>query len=567
MRFLPLRINFSQASNLVWSGLGISSLLSLIWQVVHVFQTPVNMNAPVFGTAGAPYSDALLPWLEAGLAFLFGIQPSVYLYRPTIGLFWGSILAITSRVEMIPIFFVCWVFVFIASVMLLVHHLALRNALIIWVAFSAICFPQTWLLLNIATTAVDFAAFTLTLSGVILLIYNPTRRSMPVEALLAACLCLGIAAAIRGPMMLGGTVMILVRVALMSNNRLRVGLIAGLFFAAPIAMDIGLQRYFGTVNNGIIGLFCVYSDPTHSWTPSCSTMYLAKHPASDEVQLGYVRFLLSARGLNYFYETAVWRISRDLGVLQNTAVYMLILLAGFLGSASLNQTRTSSQADVSGVQKPFRLINYWISINWLNLLKATLIVGSLLAITYLSAKYPWANMALVFLALGVSIRGRLWRSSICYCGYVAGTTFLCLIGLPMDRLQSTFSFMLYLGTALLLTETYNNRNSYAEASKNSGVPLAWAIMGAIVFLYAGNFVFPSKLRQTFLSEVYGRPMSAIKLSDDARMDRSLYYTGVRQLIYTHHDQLSIGATRNYRKLALESISFHASFLKPNAFLE
>ncbi|MCX7114109.1 MAG: hypothetical protein NTX45_29375 [Proteobacteria bacterium] len=566
MRFLPPRINFYRACGLFWSGLGISSLLALIWRVVHVFQTPENMNAPIFGTAGAPYSDPIL-WLEGGLFFLFGMQPKDYLYRPTIGLFWSSILAITSRVEMIPIFFVCWAFVFLAGALLLARDPSLRKALIIWLALSAISFPQTWLWLNIATASVDFAAFTLTLSGVILLIYNPTRRSVPVEVLIAASLCLGIAAAIRGPMMLGGSVMILARVALMSNNRSRTGLITGVVFIVPIALDMVLQRYFGIINNGMVGLFCVYSDPSHTWTPTCHTMYLAKHPVSDEVQLGYVRFLFSASGLKYLFETAVGRISLDLGALQHTAVYILILLAGFLGSVPLNQSQSSCLADVSGAQKRFGLTNYWISTNWLSLLKATGIVGTLLAMTWLSAKYPWANMALVFLALGVSMVGRLWRPSICYCGYMAGTTFLCLIGLVYDRLQCTFSFMLYLGTALLITDTYNKHNSNAEAPKKSGVPLAWAILGAVVFLYVGNFVFPSKLRQTYLSEVYGQPMSAIKLSDDVRIDRSLYFTGDRVLIYTRHDQLPIGTTRRYRKLALESIAWNASFLQPNAFLE
>ena len=568
MRFLPLQINFDRASNLFWSGLGISSLLSLLWQVVHVFQTPENMKAPTFGTAGAPYSDALGPWLEGGLSFLFGMQPPDYLYRPTVGLFWSSILAVTSRVEMIPIFFVCWAFIFLAGALLLARDSSLKKALIIWLALSAISFTQTWLWLNIATTTVDFAAFTLTLSGVILLIYNPTTRSMPVEILLAASLCLGIAAAIRGPMMFGGTVMILARIALLSNNRLRIGLITGLVFIVPIALDIVLQRYLGVINNGIVGLFCVYSDPSHTWTSTCHSMYLEKHPTSGEVQLDYVRFLLSASGLKHFFQTAVWRVSRDLGALQHTAVYVLILAAGFWGSVTLNQSQSSNLPDARVAQKRLELTNNWNSRNWLSLHIATGIVGLLLAITWLSAKYPWANIVLVFLALGVSIGERLWRPSICYCGYIAGTTFLCLIGLAIDRLQTTFSFLLYLGTAFLIIDTYDKRNFGTEASKNMGLPLAWAVLGSIVVLYGGNFLFPSKLRQTYLSEVYGRPMSAIKLSDDVRIDRSLYYTGNRQLIYTHYDNFPIGATRTYRKLALESGSYgNLSFVKPNAFLE
>ncbi|MFZ4698550.1 MAG: hypothetical protein ACOYMG_00725 [Candidatus Methylumidiphilus sp.] len=567
MRFLPLRINFDRVCGLFWSGLGISSLSALIWQVVHVFQTPENMNAPIFGTASAPYSDPIL-WLEGGLSFLFGMQPKDYLYRPTIGLFWGSILAVTSRVEMIPIFFVCWAFIFLAGTLLLARDPSLRKALIIWLAFSAICFPQTWLWLNIATTAIDFAAFTLTLSGVILLIYNPTRRLMPIEVLVAASLCLGIAAAIRGPMMLGGSVMILARVALMSNNRLRTGLITGLVFIVPIALDMVLQRYYGIINNGIIGLFCVYSDPSHSWTPNCNNVFLEKKITGGEVMRGYARFLFSAAGLQYIFDSTVQRVSQDLAILQQKAVYTLILVAGLFSSPPTRHIRMPSQGNGGEDQGFPRLAIKGLKDSWSNLIKALVVVGSLLILKQISGPFAWSGTVWLALGLYVAVMGQNWRSTLCFCGYLAGTFFLCLIGLwAHERLQGTFSFMLYLGTALLITDTYNKRNSDTDSPRNSGVPLAWAILGAVVFLYVGNFAFPNKLRQTYLGEVYGRPMSAIKLSDDVRIDRSLYYTGDRQPIYTRHDRFPIGATRHYRKLAFESIYWNASFLQPNAFLE
>jgi hypothetical protein len=135
----------------------------------------------------------------------------------------------------------------------------------------------------------------------------------------------------------------------------------------------------------------------------------------------------------------------------------------------------------------------------------------------------------------------------------------------VDRLQSTFSFTLYLGTILLIMDVSTQHASDAVAAKPAAL-LSYAVLISIVFLYVGNFLLPSELRNTYRQNVYGRK-AAIKISDDVRLDRSLYYSGDRQIIYTRHDQLAVGTVRNYRKLALEESVGNASFLKPNAFVE
>lgn len=128
-----------------WSLVGIAAFAALLWQVAVVFATPDSPSAPTFGSAGAPYSDALGPWLVGGLAFLFDQAIPTYLYRPSIGLFWSSILGSLGRVDMIPVFFVAWLFIVLLGTVSLARDQALRNALIIWLTLSAVCFAQTWL--------------------------------------------------------------------------------------------------------------------------------------------------------------------------------------------------------------------------------------------------------------------------------------------------------------------------------------------------------------------------------------------------------------------------------------
>jgi hypothetical protein len=169
--------------------------------------------------------------------------------------------------------------------------------------------------------------------------------------------------------------------------------------------------------------------------------------------------------------------------------------------------------------------------------------------------------------LAAALGLRIWRSIICLGGYIAGTMFLCLGGWYfVDRIQSTFSFTLYLGTALLIMDACARHGSELEATRPAAPLLACTVLVSILFLYVGNFLAPSELRNTYRQDVYARQV-AIKISDDARLDRSLYYTGDLQIIYTRHDQLPVGTVRNYRKLASEDSVGNASFLTPNAFVE
>lgn len=580
--------------NQLWPSLGIAMILVLIWEVVLAFH-----STSYYGTAGAPYLDALL-WLEGGLSFLFDLQPPNYLYRPTIGIFWSSILAATGQVKMIPIFFICSLFAFVAAALFLVRDYSLRKALILWLVVSAGSF-QTWFDLNIASTNLDLASFAFTITGVILLLVDTGGTPVRVRALIVGSLCLGIAAAVRGPMIFGGGIMILMRLAMIARYRLRIGFVICLVFFAPFILDVALQRYFGAINNGFMGLFCVYYDPSHTWTFPCHSEYLKRQPSGGEVLDGYVQFLFTAKSGWFLFENATLRILQDFAPLQHTAILLLLLLGGVFSFLTGNNSGHFDSTDKWGLQTSTWCATDGMQIRrWPTLHKTLLVVCSLLIVKWssgdiLRAGLPifsaataagklrwssgdilWAAIPLVWLSLafGASLRLRYWRPLMCFSGYIAGTAFLTLIGLTFDRLQSTFSFLLYLGVALLITESYSSLAPVAGNQKNAGESLSWGVLVTIIFLYAGNFLFSSNLRNTYKREVYGHHI-AMKLSDDASLDRSLYYTGDRKIIYTHYDELPIGAVRGYSRLALDTIidncplnfNGNGSYLHPNTFVE
>ena len=59
--------------NAAWLAIAVAALAALTMAFLAVFRAPENMAAPVFGTAWAPYSDALGPWRDGGLSFLLGL--------------------------------------------------------------------------------------------------------------------------------------------------------------------------------------------------------------------------------------------------------------------------------------------------------------------------------------------------------------------------------------------------------------------------------------------------------------------------------------------------------------
>lgn len=85
-----------------------ASLATLAWRLLKLAAEKSDFAVPMFGTAAALYSDTLGPWFWSGLCFFFGMPIPDILDRPSMGLFWGSVVATTGTIEAIPWLFAIW---------------------------------------------------------------------------------------------------------------------------------------------------------------------------------------------------------------------------------------------------------------------------------------------------------------------------------------------------------------------------------------------------------------------------------------------------------------------------
>ena len=528
-------------SPLTWCVLATCVLASLAISFAREFARPEDMTAPTYGTAWAPYSDALGPWLAGALSILFEQPPPDYLYRPTVGYFWASILAATGRVEAIPFFFAAWLFALLAAAAGFATDARVRRAMVIALGVVALSFGQTWASLFISSTNVDMPALAFTATGVLLLCWGTGEDSRP--ALWAGCLCLGIAAAIRGPMLLAGLPILAVRLALLERACARTILPAAILFVLPLVIDAWLQRRFGVTSNGLMAMYCFQWDPTHTWTPACNESFLARGADATAIASDYSGYLASPDGFTVLRGAFYRRVARDVVPLAEWTVLGMLLAAGWLaGAARLERGRRLADEP-------------WV--------RAAVIVAVLAVVRALGSWPPWSAAAGVSIVLAAAAWLRAWRAVMCLAGYVAATLFLCLLGLAQyDRLQQTFSICLYLGLALAMVETGANPDARARPAARLAAPAAAAL--AILFLALGH-LGPSRWRDAYLREVHGRPGVAIKLGADPRVDRSLYQSGQGQLFYTTSDALPVGSVRRYRGLSANR-GANESFRQPDSFL-
>lgn len=80
-------------------------LMIFAWRTsVTFFEFKNPVQAANMGVASAPYSDALGPWPQGSMSYYLHGVPATQLYRPTIGLFFGTIISATQSIAAVPIF-------------------------------------------------------------------------------------------------------------------------------------------------------------------------------------------------------------------------------------------------------------------------------------------------------------------------------------------------------------------------------------------------------------------------------------------------------------------------------
>ena len=91
--------------------------------------------------------------------------------------------------------------------------------------------------------------------------------------------------------------------------------VAGLVsFLAPFILDSLLQRHYHTYNNAFAAFYCVVHDATRFWTSSCDEMYRRQGVTGDDVIRDYVHFIVSLPGMRFLLSGFIERVRHDLGV-------------------------------------------------------------------------------------------------------------------------------------------------------------------------------------------------------------------------------------------------------------
>src|SRR5438132_14078960 len=93
------------------SAVGLGGFLSKIW---GQFDT-----SSYYGSTRAPHSDALSIWLHGSLSYYFDNVPTTGLFRPTVGLFYGSLLSSwgSFHIHWLPAFFALFLFGFLIFIL------------------------------------------------------------------------------------------------------------------------------------------------------------------------------------------------------------------------------------------------------------------------------------------------------------------------------------------------------------------------------------------------------------------------------------------------------------------
>jgi hypothetical protein len=266
------------------------------------------------GTPKAPFSDALGPWLWGGLHAVFHLQQIDFLHRPTAGLFWGSIIGAMGRIDAVPWVVATLFLIASAFFVYVLRDSATGTAYVAWLLLLGLAPAEVLWSLCPMTFNVDFAAFVFGVIGTMLVLAADAGI-----AYAAAGLSLGVAAAIRGPMMVGAPILLAI---LLPWRR---ALLAGIFFLIPIVTDVALQKEYGIPNNGKELFYCVYADRFHMWTPESHAEFLRTLPSTSEVARRYVEFIVTPEGMAVLRRNIVFELEDDYPII---VVFLILAAAG-----------------------------------------------------------------------------------------------------------------------------------------------------------------------------------------------------------------------------------------------
>ena len=536
-----------------------------------------------WGTVGAPHSDALVPWLHGALSYYFSDRPPTSLYRPTVGIFFASILSIFFDTRAIPLFYSSVAVLLVARSF---HWLSERNTVAVCLLIAMTSFGYADFFSSVApwTLMTDFSAWLFTLAGLLLsLQVLESRRG---EWLALAILPLGISAAIRGPMLVGGIAILVLALFRLRHARhgARNAALATVALFLPFLVDIAIQRTHGVINNGLTAMYCFYAEPAGAGTysPACWSSFVALKPEGTRIFADYLAFLISPlgmaqtlSGLGNIWSRATLPILGFLPVLVIAcAVYALACFRS--GPRDFGQVRHLTGAPVGlfalmlagngFLPELLVLAAAIVAFQWwprhamrdrsMQLIRIAAAVIVLVVAAHLANSISGSGFFALCVGLGIPYAAwrlrSVWVAGL-YAAYFASAVFLAVLGLVFGRLIETFSFALHLAFLIAVVELLR-RPPVQPTSRPEGAidrPSILGVAAALGFLYSATFLpsLPEKreIRKHFEEEARNGHF-AIKVSSEQRLNLSLYVLGTGNLVYSEYDTGRPGAIVRFARI-------------------
>jgi len=538
------------------AALLLTGLLGLLLLGVAVASVPVlTAHAPTFyGTALAPHSDALTSWLHGTLGFYFyNISHNTLLLRPSINVLYSGILTLTGLggggwLGAIPLVFAG---LYAASLALVFPLLETRGRLALLILSGLTLAARAPLIGPLAPDSLntDFPGFAFTMAGLLLALV-PLAQAQPTAGpralMVTGWIFLGAAAAVRGPGMLFGPALLAL---LLVHERVRLGAwrsalavtaAAGCAFLVPQVADSALRAAIGVDPQGLIAFYSFYSDPTHTLTNEAYFRFVELKPGMGEVLRGYLGFVLSDAG---------WQAVREALFQRSTLDGVTLLGVGFpwvmAGAWGLDLMLSALSARRDGMPVPAALMTPALPV------KLALVLVGLAAVHAPSLAPAMAPHlippVLVFALCGLTLAwalptGRAVPAAFALV-YLLGLLFVVLTGTKeYGRVVHSYVLALYAAPLWVLLDPAR-RVEWSAARCGWAGAGAGALMLGIVLLTVANFVLPTPMKALYRSEVMGRA-AAIKVSEDPLLDRALYFSGAREVLYTRADGMPIGTVRS-----------------------
>jgi hypothetical protein len=517
----------------------------------HMRGTPLD---PRFGDSGAPYSDALLPWLSGALDIITGAGVAPHTYRPTSSIILASLLTLTSETTLIPWVMLGWLLTLFLTLYICGSR-SLRNTLIPFLiaTLSPVCMNFWFGNALPATLLLDFCALIITIFGVLLTVDNIAHKETKLLPLGVGLIATGMSMTIRGVLIIGAPLLALIAAYLCIKRR---SLSAALLLLAccftPFAADVLIQRSYNVVNNGMETLYCVTLPPTHSFTPACDLQYKQERPTAPAVLTAYLSFLSSPEGRARMFQYIGGRFALDLQPLTQPFFLLALLAAVVLSISAPPITRDTRRK---------RLFQTLPAVLFVGL------VALMMRVPVISLTYGMGvGGALVALALLALQRGHV-RTTLLLLIYVLSIFVIAAIGLPfVGRIAAASSWMLPFALLLSCVEegTAQQERAATVTARHDWVLLPHML--AIAALYGGWLLPFGILERSWQQMVASSSPVALKISTSEPMNRSLFYTSTRVLYYTKHDNLPVGSLLVYSSIDAPHRSGNESFREPVHFI-